>query len=134
MPQTFDCGLRCHRKYKSGHGYLLSPRSAASPRSNRGAARHSNANAGWSCSDGQERDAASGWLAILASNPKPSPNLLEQLPLERLIGDVLAHSDLCGVDVHEPCDEAKLDKVIANRVSFRLQPNTSSANELSTIC
>lgn len=53
--------------------------------------------------------------------------LVEQLSLERLIGDVLAHSDLCGVDVREPCDEAKRDKVIANRVVFRLQPRNRSA-------
>ena len=41
--------------------------------------------------------------------PSRRQTLLEQLPLERLISDVLAHSDLCGIDVCEPCDEAKLD-------------------------
>lgn len=61
--------------------------------------------------------------------PSRRQSLLEQIPLERLISDLLPHTDLCRVDVCEPCDEAKLDKVIANRVSFQLQPNTSSAHD-----
>lgn len=61
--------------------------------------------------------------------PSRRQSLLEQLPLERLISDVLAHSDLCGVEPHESCDEAKLDKVAASRVNFQLQPNTSSAHD-----
>ncbi len=61
--------------------------------------------------------------------PSRHQTLQEQLPLECLIGDMLAHSALCGVDVCEPCDEAKLEKVFANRVSFQLQPNTSSAHD-----
>lgn len=55
--------------------------------------------------------------------------LEKQLPLGRLVGDLLAHSDLCGIEVREPCDEAKLDKVVANRVSFQLQPRTAKARD-----
>ena len=61
--------------------------------------------------------------------PGRRQGLLEQFPLERLISDVIAHSDLCGVNLCECCDEAKLERVVANRVSFQLQPNTPSAHD-----
>jgi hypothetical protein len=55
--------------------------------------------------------------------------LEEQQPLGVLVGDLLAHSDLCGIEVREPCDEAKLEKVVANRVSFQLQPRSANGRD-----
>lgn len=55
--------------------------------------------------------------------------LEEPAPLGYLVGALLALSDLGGIDVRERCDEAKLEKVAANRVGFQLRPRTSNARE-----
>lgn len=55
--------------------------------------------------------------------------LEEPLSLGHLVSALLAHSTLSGIDVRERCDEAKLQRVVANRVGFQVRPTTNNARD-----
>lgn len=52
-----------------------------------------------------------------------------RISLEQMVVELLANSELRNVEPQEPCEEAKLDKLVANRVAFQLYPRTPSAHD-----